>query len=201
MRCPRCFLRIHLRAPSCPHCGFEMEQAEAKYGEDTVNLHQLTDAAGVLRMKEREPLRDALERFEERFPQLFLAIYVGGFEKGVNLRELGFWMLNRSNFVDVEEARPNENGILLLVDVNSKQACLSFGYSLMPYLSEESTFGVLSKAHPLLLEGEYALGFHEVVDRMDDLLRRGWKRVRRRPEKILSAVAQRLVGEGKEEEE
>ena len=67
-------------------------------------------------------MRKILERFEARFPQLFVSIYLGAFEELQSLRQFGFWMLNRAAYVDVDLERPNENGILIVVDVNAKNA-------------------------------------------------------------------------------
>ena len=77
-------------------------------------------------------MRKILERFEARFPQLFVSIYLGAFEELESLRQFGFWMLNRAAYVDVDLERPNENGILIVVDVNAKNAGITFGYALLP---------------------------------------------------------------------
>ena len=190
MKCPRCVQRIHRAASSCPHCGFTIEHAEALFGADDVVLQKFTDAAGVLRMKEREPMRRILERFEARFPQLFVAIYIGAFEELQSLRQFGFWLLNRAAFEDVELDRPNENGILVVIDVKAKSAGITFGYSLMPYLSEDSTFEALSAAHPALLQSHYLEALGTLVKRLEKDLRKGWKRVIKDPESILSAGGQ-----------
>jgi len=104
-----------------------MWHADETYGAEDVSLNKFTDAAGILRMKERGPMRKVLERFEAKFPQLFVSIYLGAFDDLDNIRQFGFWMLNRADYVDLDRDRPNENGILILVDVNSKSASISFG--------------------------------------------------------------------------
>jgi uncharacterized membrane protein YgcG len=190
MTCPRCVQRIHLAASSCPHCGFVIGHADELFGVDDVVLQKFTDAAGVLRMKEREPMRKLLERFESMFPQLFVAVYIGAFEELQSLRQFGFWLLNRAAFSDVDLERPNENGILVVIDVNAKNVGITFGYSLMPYLSEASTFEALSAAHPSLLQSEYLGALRLMVGRLEKTLKKGWRRVRRNPESILMAGGQ-----------
>ncbi|MGJ8696166.1 MAG: TPM domain-containing protein [Verrucomicrobiaceae bacterium] len=160
------------------------------FGNDDVSLQKLSDAAGVLRMKEREAIRKVLQGFEHRFPQLFVSIYVGAFDEIPSLRQFGFWLLNRSAYTDVGVDRPNENGILLVVDVNGKTASLTFGYALMPYLDEENTFEALSAAHPFLLQGEYLKSFKVIVQRIEGSLKKGWRRVKRDPESLLAASGQ-----------
>ena len=190
MKCPRCVQRIHRAASSCPHCGFIIEHADELFGTDDVVLQKFTDAAGVLRMKEREPMRNLLEKFEAKFPQLFVAVYIGAFEELQSLRQFGFWLLNRAAFSDVDLERPNENGILVVIDVKAKSVGITFGYSLMPYLTENSTFEALSAAHPSLLQSEYLGALRLVVGRLEKTLKKGWRRVKRNPESTLLAVGQ-----------
>jgi len=189
--------RIHRAASSCPHCGFTVEHADALFGKDEVVLQKFTDAAGVLRMKEREPMRRLLEKFEAKFPQLFVAVYIGAFEELQSLRQFGFWLLNRAAFSDVDLERPNENGVLVVIDVKAKSVGITFGYSLMPYLSEKTTFEALSAAHPSLLQSEYLGALRLILGRLEKTLKKGWRRVRRNPESILSAGGQtpKPVGE------
>ena len=190
MKCPRCVQRIHRAASSCPHCGFTIEHADELFGVDDVVLQKFTDAAGVLRMKEREPMRKLLEKFESKFPQLFVSVYIGAFEELQSLRQFGFWLLNRAAFSDVDLERPNENGILIVIDVKAKSVGITFGYSLMPYLNERSTFEALSAAHPSLLQSEYLGALRLMISRLEKTLKRGWRQVRRNPESILLAGGQ-----------
>ncbi|MDB4425584.1 zinc ribbon domain-containing protein, partial [Akkermansiaceae bacterium] len=155
MKCPRCVQKIHLEASSCPHCGFAMVHADEVFGAQDIKLRKFSDVAGVFRMKDREPMRKVLEDFETKFPQLFVSVYLGAFEDLNSLRQYGFWMLNRTHYVDVDPKRPNSTGILILVDVNAKSASITFGYALMPYLDENSTFEALSAGHPFFLQGDY----------------------------------------------
>ena len=68
MKCPRCVQRVHRIARQCPHCGFSIADVDQIFGEDDVRLGTLTDAAGVLRKRERLALRRTLRSFESTFP-------------------------------------------------------------------------------------------------------------------------------------
>jgi len=186
MKCPRCVQLIHREASSCPHCGFTIEHADELFGEEDVVLQKLTDAAGVLRMREREPAKKILERFEKRFPQFFTAVYIGASDELQNLRQFGLWLLNRAAFQDVELDRPNENGILIVLDVKAKNVAISYGYSLAPYLNEENTFDALSAGHPSLLQGDYLEALGLIIKRLERLLIKAWRRVERDPEAALA---------------
>ena len=116
MKCPRCVQRVHRAAALCPHCGFEINEADRVFGAQEVRLKCLTDAAGVLRKRERETGRKILAEFQRKFPQLFFAVYFGTFRELPSLRQFGFWLLNRGAVEDVEVDRPNEAGSLFSLE-------------------------------------------------------------------------------------
>lgn len=192
MKCPRCVQKIHPAAASCPHCGFTVVHADEVFGGEGVSLQKFSDLAGVFRMKDREPMRKIMEGFEVRFPQLFVSIYLAAFEDPEILRQYGFWMLNRATFVDVDLERPNATGILIVVDVNGKNASVSYGYALMPYLNEDSTFSALSVGHPMFLQGDYPGALKAVIHKLEAILIKGWRQVRKDPETVLAQGGQSL---------
>lgn len=182
MKCPRCVQRVHRSARQCPHCGFEIGDVDRIFGEQDVRLKCLTDAAGVLKKKERLAARRALERFQRKFPQLFFAVYFGSFKELPSLRQFGFWLLNRGAFEDVDVSRPNEAGILLSVDVSGKSAGITFGYALQPFLDDEGTFRALSAAHPFFLQGQWLQATEMVIRRISKTLAKQARRAKRHPE-------------------
>nr|MBR9809468.1 TPM domain-containing protein [bacterium] len=139
-------------------------------------------------------MRKILQDFESKFPQLFISVYLGAFEDLSSIRQYGFWMLNRTHYVDVDPQRPNSTGILILVDVNAKSASITFGYALMPYLSEKTTFEALSAGHPFFLQGDYLKGLKAVIKKLEILLVKGWKRARKDPVQVLARGGQTLKG-------
>ena len=182
MKCPRCVQRIHRMARQCPHCGFSITDVDRIFGEDDVRLRTLTDAAGVLRKRERLVLRRILRDFQASFPQLFFGVYFGTFHEVPSLRQFGFWLLNRGAFEDVDVSRPNEGGILLSVDVGGKSAGITYGYALQPFLSDETTFRAISAAHPYFLEGQWLKAGEMVVGKLAKELRKQSRRARRNPD-------------------
>ncbi len=174
-----------------------MRHADEVFGTEEISLQKFSDLAGVFRMKDREPMRKVMEGFEAKFPQLFVSICLGAFEETKSLRQYGFWMLNRASFTDVDLDRPNATGILILVDVNGKNASITYGYALMPYLDEDSTFAALSAGHPLFLQGNYPGALKAVIQKLEAILIKGWRKVRKDPESVLAQGGQSLktVGE------
>ena len=189
MKCPRCVQRIHRAAGNCPHCGFGMADADRMFGDSEVKLRSLTDAAGIFRRNERDVISRALEKFSEVFPQMFVAVYTGSLGETGNLRQFGFWLLNRGLFEDVPAEKPNEAGLLLVIDPDSKAAGMTFGYLLDPFFDDQDTFECLSRAHSYWLEGRYAAGVLKSLKHLDRMLRKRCNLARRDPEKYERKVA------------
>lgn len=183
MKCPRCVQQIHRAAVSCPHCGFCIADADSKFGEGEVRLRTLTDAAGLLRRKEREKVEILLERIGINFPQIFVAVYTGGMGEVGNLRQFGFWLLNRGVFEDVGVEKRNEAGVLLVIDPETKSAGISYGYLLDAFFGEQDSFDCLSRAHPYWLEGRYAEGLVRALHHLEKVLRKRHRQVKRDPER------------------
>jgi len=189
MKCPRCVQRIHRAAASCPHCGFTLADADLSFGHEEVRIRALTDSAGILRKGERQRVEVAMEKITRRFPQVFVAIYTGSLGEVANIRQFGFWLLNRSAFEDVPVEKPNEAGILLTIDPESKAAGIVFGYLLDPFLDETDTFECLSRAHAYWLEGRYADGIVRALAHLDGILCKRCRQARRDPEHFERKIA------------
>lgn len=183
MKCPRCVQVIHRGAETCPHCGFGMADADSRFGGE-ISIRRLADGAGLMRRDERRKVEAAMDRFSRRFPQLFFAVHTGIPGERADLRQFGFWLLNRAAFEDVPLDRPNEAGILLTIDPDAKAAGFTWGYLLDPYLSEDDTFFCLSRAHAYWLEGRYADGVIRVLKQLTKVLAKRSRQARRDPEKF-----------------
>lgn len=189
MKCPRCVQVIHRGAGLCPHCGFGIAEMDARHGKDNVSLRRLADVAGLMKSRERSKVQAALDDFGRRFPQLFFAVYTGSGQGGGNVRQFGFWLLNRAAFEDVPVDRPNEAGILLVIDPETKAASVTWGYLLDPFLTEEDTFLCLSRAHAYWLEGRFADGTVRMISQLGKILGKRAAQARRDPERFERKVA------------
>ena len=189
MKCPRCVQLIYRAAVVCPHCGFGMADSDRMFGDSGVKLRSLTDAAGIFRRNDRDRLEDEMERIGNVFPQVFVAVYTGSVGEMANLRQFGFWLLNRGLFEDVPVEKPNEAGILIVIDPDSKAAGITFGYLLDPFLEEQDTFDCLSRAHAYWLEGRYTEGLLKCLSQLQKLLRKRSRQARRDPERYERKVA------------
>lgn len=181
MKCPRCVQYIHRGAEICPHCGFSVRDVDELFGFEDIKLSCFTDAAGVFRKKERECVAKVVERFNKQFPELFIAVYFSALGDATSIRQHAFWLLNRSIFEDTGSERLNSGGVILLVDVASKEATISYGYRVEPYLNEEDTFRMLSAAHPSFLQGQYLQAVSSIGKKLAAHLRKRSRQARRNP--------------------
>lgn len=196
MKCPRCVQRIHRSAAQCPHCGFSKHDLVAQYGPGEVRMRRLSDAAGVLRLNERKKAAKWLDEFESAFPQLFFSVYYGALDERSNIRQFGMWLLNHGAFEDVDLSRPNDGGILFVVDVNSRTATISYGYLLDAFLTESDTFRVLSAAHPYLLQGNHLKALRVVTKKLSAILRKRSRQAARNPDHFERLAGNKQQGMG-----
>ena len=133
-----------------------------------------------------------MERISRRFPQVFVAIYTGALGEVANIRQFGVWLLNRSAFEDLPADKPNEAGILITIDPESKAAGVVFGYLLDPFLEEADTFECLCRAHAYWLEERYAEGIIRALTHLESILCKRSRQAKRDPEyfqrKVLPAA-------------
>jgi len=123
-----------------------------------------------------------MARISRRLPQVFVAVYTGALGEMANIRQFGFWLLNRSVFDDVPARQPNAAGILITIDPQSKAAGMTFGYLLDAFLDERDTFECLSRGHAHWLEQRYSDGLVRVLSKLESILCKRCRQSRRRPE-------------------
>ncbi|HQZ27813.1 MAG: TPM domain-containing protein [Verrucomicrobiales bacterium] len=179
MKCPRCLRPVDHEAESCYSCGYGEVEAAVTFGGNQVFLSRIHDAAHCLRKQEKDDLAETLDQLELKFPQMLFCVYLGTLPTHLRLSELGFWLLNHGQVKGAEYARPNENRILVLMDMNSKQIGISLGYFAELLISEEDTYGALMHARPNLVNGEYGEAMERIFLRIGKMLDRKGRKLRK----------------------
>jgi hypothetical protein len=149
-----------------------MVAADASFGAEGVLLSRITDARHCLTSAEFRRLESLLLGFEARFPQLFLAIVLGDLASESELREFGFWVLNRSAVAGVDITRPNENGILVVADPARCLAGIVLGSQVESVLAEHDLCAVLRDARQPFRHRGVAAGLRCIVGGLTRELRR-----------------------------
>lgn len=145
---------------------------DESFGSDEVLLDRVTDAAGALSHGDMERVTSVLNVFQQRFPQLFVAVYCGALPPQTSLRQFGFWLLNRAAICDLEATRPNENGALLVIDTHGRSAALVPGYFLECYIHGQDAVKVLQAAQRDFQRNLWAAGICAAVAELTVRLRR-----------------------------
>ena len=78
-----------------------------------------------------------------------------------------------------EYARPNENAILILMDMNTKQIGISMGYFAETLVTEEEAYRALMMARPNLVNSEYGEGLERIFLRLGKTLDRKGRQLRK----------------------
>ncbi|MDP4583073.1 MAG: TPM domain-containing protein [Verrucomicrobiales bacterium] len=179
MKCPKCQRPVDHEAESCYSCGYSEVVAASTCGSNVVLLNRIHDAAHCLRKHERDDLALTLDQLELKFPQMLFCVYLGTLPSHLSLSELGFWLLNHGQVKGAEYARPNENAVLILVDMNTKQIGVSMGYFAETLITEEDAYRALMAARPNLVNSEYGEALERIFLRLGKTLDRKGRQLRK----------------------
>lgn len=191
MKCPHCSRPVDHEADTCYSCGYSLAQAEVFFGRNYVQMSRLHDAAHCLRKPERDALEDILDHLEMRFPQMLFCIYLGALSKEVRMNELGFWLLNHAEIRGADYARSNENAVMLLIDVTTKQAGIALGYLSEILLPEDEGYRCLQSARPYLVNGAYGQALAILLRKLGRTLSKRARHLKRHPHEVEEALRRR----------
>ena len=184
IKCPQCTRPVDDQAETCYCCGYSIRFARKAFGSNLVQMPRLHDAAHCLRKQDRDDVSDVLDLLESRFPQLSFCAYLGALQPNVSVRELGFWLLNHVTVGGLEFSRPNENAVLLVLDVNSKQAGFSLGYFTEDLLDETDCHTVLQKARPYFMNADYGTALMVLYKKLARVLGRRARQIAKLPPEL-----------------
>lgn len=188
MKCPHCSALLSASQASCMACGFSATAIRAYLGADWVRLERITDVAGRLNLRETRHLETVLDEFERRFPQCFMAAYIGVLPDTLTLPDLGFWLINHGAFQTHQITRRNDFAIVMLVDPLREQTAITLGYALEKILPEPTLLDILKKLRRPLHRGQVAEAIEAACRQVDEALRRLGRREHRQPDHLPASV-------------
>ena len=136
MHCPYCQQSVAEESAQCAACGLDLARLDGVLGFAPVLQAGLTDKAGVLIPAAARRIRRALAQFRERFPQIQLALLLQEAPAIVPLTTWAWWLFNRSQFSLALDKGFVNRDILLAIDPVSRQAALTIGYGLEPFVGK-----------------------------------------------------------------
>lgn len=196
MDCPRCGAAGVTSQIGCGRCGFGLAAMKAAFGPEPIPFRRLWDEAHCLRVHEAREVEAVLVDFEEHFPQLFFAVYLGVLPPPLTVEELAFLLLNRGMFWAEHHPRLNEHAIALVLDPEARVAGLMVGYALEELLPPQVLQRILRRVRTPLWHAEYAPAIIDVVHGVAARVRKGARRARRRDVLPPAAPEEFLGGSG-----
>lgn len=184
MNCPRCAQDVLINSVCCFHCGYHLGAADELFGYEDVHFHKLSDLAGCLREEERDSVQELIADLERRFPQLWFGVCFAALAERANLREFGFWLLNHAAVADGDPLRPNENGVLLCIDLTSRGAGFTLGYLVERFVSDGDLFRSLDQGMRHFVDGDFQAGTTAALKQFAEILARRARHAARHPEKF-----------------
>jgi uncharacterized membrane protein YgcG len=140
---------------ACVYCGFTAFQAVEKFRLAAPELGLVHDEEGLLRGRRRERLEEQIREFNRDFPQLSVTIYLTALPSSWDAREFGYWLANASPMNAEEDPGKRFFKLLLVVDDANKQASITTGYALEPFITSRQRTQILAGRRGLFQRRDY----------------------------------------------
>lgn len=154
MHCPYC--QQSVAEPSrCAVGGLDLARLDGLPGILPMRQAGLTDSAGVLPAQAARQEGAALRSFQERFPRIQWALLVEEAPDKVPMRTRVWWLFNRSRFSFALDKGFGNRDIQLGVDPVRRQAVVTIGYRLEPFVGKRDLADALAAGQPALAAGDW----------------------------------------------
>lgn len=170
MFCPYCQKPVAEEASGCAECGLDLGKLDQVLGIPPVIQAGLKDQGGRLTRSGVRQIQRVMRQFSDRFPQIRLALVLEEAPGVVPLRTWVWWLFNRGSFsVALDKGFANRD-ILLALDPARRQAALTIGYGLEPFVGQRDLGNALEAALPALAAGDWAGSFIQILKTLDHVL-------------------------------
>jgi hypothetical protein len=170
MHCPYCQKPVAEESTQCAACGLDLEKLDSVLGIAPVIAAGLNDRGGVLRGAEARKVKLAISQFCDRFPQILLAVVFDETATVVPLRTWVWWLFNRGNFSAALDKGFVNRDLLLVIDPARRQAALTIGYGLEPFVSVRDLSAALDAGTPALAACEWADACGQILATLDQAM-------------------------------
>lgn len=130
----------------------------------------ISDAECLLTEGELRQIRRRVARLRERFRQVEPQVTLHRFPPEHPFALYAFWVFNGSVLSGHASRGSGNHAMLLLLDIDRREAALMPGYGLEPYLPPAALEELLHAAAPDWAAGHWADGILRVLDGLDALL-------------------------------
>jgi hypothetical protein len=183
MKCPHCSTRLPAAEAALCECGFSAGALNSYLGDHWVRLERIIDASQCLRLEDIRRCELLMDDFERAFPQAFFAVYLGSLPAGLNVSELGFWLLNQGAFNTPSIQKRNDFGVAMVVDPARKSLGLSLGYSIEAFFEEKHALpAILSSIANKLRDQDYGGAIQQALVDVSRVLRKNARQTTWKPD-------------------
>jgi hypothetical protein len=135
--CPSCRTEqdLNLKTDACPACGFSVARADEWFRFEVPPVAELIDMPDMLSKQDINYINKERTRLTRLFPDIFLSIMVLEAPDYRSLLEFVCWYHNQAQ--PPENGVNMENGLILILDPGFRQAAMSVGYRLEPFLNPD----------------------------------------------------------------
>jgi len=171
LSCSNCGVDHDQVYSECPECGFTYPLLDQYYTDlpptdSRPILELLNDPAGILNVSDRVLCKDEIREFCRRFPAMFFSVYLDASGDNDDADSKSLWLYNKADFSALPAGAHVQYGVLLYIDANKKEASISFGDGLSPYMDGKESFQLLKGAHTFLYRGKYLLSIQHVLRKL-----------------------------------
>ncbi len=162
--CPGCHAPLTALVDTCPHCGFTAAACLARFPFEPPPLTRYIDPEQAVTAKMRKMADRAIKRLERRFPQVTVYSCILSLADGVDTREFGYWLFNRSVPQGALEEQDRPYSLLLVIDRRGRSASLTVGYGLDPFFDDYILEKSMEAGAVLMADGDYGKGIARIVE-------------------------------------
>lgn len=168
--CPYCRAPLGATDPECPGCRLNLARAKALLGAFPLFHPGVSDAECLLSEGDLRRIRRRMARLRERFSQVDLQVTLHRFPAEHPFSLYAFWVFNGSVLSGHASRGSGNHALLLLLDIDRREAALMPGYGLEPHLSAAALEELLHTAAAEWAASHWAAGILRVLDGLDSLL-------------------------------
>ena len=170
VHCPSCFQPYDRAGASCTRCGFSLQVACAKFPFAPPEIERIIDPEEAFTARDRRLVEKAVARFERHFPGIRVAVHPTRLPEGADVREFGFWLFNQAPLAEGEAPEDRAGTLLLILDRHNRQAGLTVGYELDPFIGDDTGNRCLAAGKKDFEASDYGRGVVAFLGRLDELL-------------------------------
>jgi len=134
-------------------------------------IHVTDSTEAILTTADLRSIEARSIQFGHQFPQSRFSVFFTALLPGRSVKEYAFWLFNSCSFTSFDSKLNNNFALLLVIDMQSRSACLMIGYGLEHYLSEADLARLAGTLEPAFSRTHYAAGVRACIHATANLLK------------------------------